>query len=215
MKPVSFRFDPEKLVHVLAYFAGRGLTDLTKLKAAKLVYYLDKHHLWKFGRPIVGGPYWCMPYGPVPGNALQAMNDMIDATEVESELAEDQKRLIDEYLEVKADGAHPRFEAKRQFDPEVFSKSELAALESVFEKFGTKTANQLVSLTHKDPTWTVPNQSRLGGRASIPYHMFFEDADPQVRQIWELIEAEQMDRDCDDEFDPSTVATVATVQSAD
>src|SRR5688572_25623275 len=125
MRQVSFRFDREKLVHVLAYFASRGVTDLTKLKAAKLVYFLDKQHLWKFGRPVVGGPYWCMPYGPVPGNALQAMNDMIDATEVESELAEDEQRLIDEYLEVKADGTHARFEAKRPHDPDVFSRSEI------------------------------------------------------------------------------------------
>src|SRR5688572_6335425 len=119
MRQVSFPFNGEKLVHVLAYFAGHGVNDLTKLKAAKLLYFIDKYHLWHFGRPVVGGPYFCMPFGPVPGRALQAMNDVVDAAELESPFSEQCERIIDEYVAVDGSGSHPRFVAKRDFNPDV------------------------------------------------------------------------------------------------
>jgi uncharacterized phage-associated protein len=211
VRQVSFRFDSEKLVHVLAFFADRGIADLTKLKAAKLLYFLDKFHLWHFGRPVVGGPYFCMPFGPVPGRALQAMNDVIDASEVESPFAEQCTALINEYLEVDARGSHPRFVARRPHNPEVFSRSELQALEHVFTEYGNKSANQLVTLTHDDPTWTIPNEQRVpGGRMRIPYHLFFEDANVEVRQIWRLIESEQEDRETDDPLEVDIPQAVLT-----
>jgi uncharacterized phage-associated protein len=210
MRPVSFPFNGEKLVHVLAFFAGHGVSDLTKLKAAKLLYFLDKHHLWHYGRPVIGGPYFCMPFGPVPGQALQAMNDVIDASEIDLPFDSACEQLIENYLAVESDGRHPRFVAKRDFDPDVFSRSELKALEHVLQAYGSKSASQLVTITHDDPTWTMPNENRVpGGRVRIPYHLFFEDADQDVRRIWELIEAEQEERETDDSLAPEVAAALA------
>jgi len=207
MRPVSFRFDRDKLIHVLAFFSGHGIADLTKLKAAKLVYFLDKQHLWQHGRPVVGGPYFCMPFGPVPGRALQTMNDIIDSADLVLPFIDASEKMIKDYLDVKEDGIHPRFVAKRDFDPETFSLSELQALENVRAQYGHLSAGQLVDLTHQDPTWTTPNKNRaLGGRENIPYHLFFEDASPDVRKIWELIEAEQEDRETDDCLEADLIA---------
>lgn len=203
MKPVAFHFDQTKLVHALAYFASKGVNDLTKLKAAKLVYFVDKRHLWKFGRPVVGGPYFCMPFGPVPSRALQTMNDVIDAKEIEAESFDAaSNRLIEDFLEVRFEGSYPRFAAKNAFDADVFSNSELLVLGDVLAEFGARTARELVDLTHQDPTWITPDKVRdkPGGRVPMPYELFFEDATPEVRQIWQFIEADHEERELDDEL---------------
>jgi uncharacterized phage-associated protein len=207
MRPVTFRFDLDKLVHTLAFFSRQGVNDLTKLKAAKLIYFVDKHHLWHFGRPVVGGAYYCMPFGPVPGKALQAMNDVIDAAGLPFAFGVPAERVIEEYLEVREDGVHPRFVARKDFDPDVFSKSELEALGVIVQKFGQLSASQLVELTHRDPTWTKPNQTRaIGGRESIPYELFFENASEDVRQVWDLITSEQAHQETDEPLPADLVA---------
>ena len=71
MATLKFRFDLGKLVNALAYFADAGVGDLTKLKAAKLLYLADQRHLFKFGRPITGDRYVAMDLGPVPESAYQ------------------------------------------------------------------------------------------------------------------------------------------------
>jgi hypothetical protein len=54
MAHIRFRFAPEKLVQALAFFADRGVRDLDKMKAAKLLFHADKYHLLTYGRPVLG-----------------------------------------------------------------------------------------------------------------------------------------------------------------
>ncbi len=68
MTDIRFRFQLPKVINALAYFASHGIRDLTKLKAAKLLYYVDKYHLLKYGRPVIGDHYVCMDFGPVPSD---------------------------------------------------------------------------------------------------------------------------------------------------
>ena len=82
MAEIRFRFNLEKLVAFLGFFSAKGVSDLTKLKAAKLLYFADKDHLLKYGRPILGDVYFCLPYGPVPSVALNEMTDAIARPEV-------------------------------------------------------------------------------------------------------------------------------------
>src|SRR6266849_2457700 len=84
MSRITFNFKLEKLVHALAYFSKNGVRNLTKLKAAKLLYFADREHLLRHGRPILGDVYFCLPYGPVPSLALNEMSDAIAAYSRES-----------------------------------------------------------------------------------------------------------------------------------
>src|SRR5262249_26434458 len=82
LSEIRFQFDLEKLIHSLAFFSQHGIPELTKLKSAKLLYFADKKHLLRHGRPILGDVYFCLPYGPVPSLALNEMNDAIVGSEV-------------------------------------------------------------------------------------------------------------------------------------
>ncbi len=179
MSNIKFAFNLEKLIHAIAFFSGRGVPDLTKLKIAKLLYFADKRHLLEHGRPILGDVYWCMEFGPVPSFALNEMSEAIERSEVTAGSGPSDYSKMSEMLRVKKPlfGGYPYFEAKHPFDSRVFSDSEVAVLADVATEYGTKTARDLVTLTHSEPTFQIANECREPkGRAPIPYELFFVGA---------------------------------------
>jgi uncharacterized phage-associated protein len=187
---MTLRFKPEKLVHALAFFSDAGVADLTKLKAAKLLYFADKKHLLNFGRPILGDVYFCLTYGPAPSFALNEMGDAIEKTEVEDV----DQNLFRQYLDVNRpySNSYPVFKAKQKFDPEVFSDSELEVLDYVAQNYGGRTARQLVDLTHEELTWKIANEFRSPeGRAPIPYELFFAGAPEDTKTMFELYRSQK------------------------
>jgi uncharacterized phage-associated protein len=193
MYNLSFEFSIEKLVHAIAYFSKSGIRDLTKLKVAKLLYFADKEHLLQYGRPIIGDVYWCMDYGPVPSFALNEMSAAISGPEVPLPESSDAglfaKILTVKKLFVK----YPCFEViSGAYNPSVFSETELGALRYASNMYGRKSAMELVDLTHKEPTWTIPNQNRLRGtRALITYDLFFQGAPESCQRILGRLVADQ------------------------
>jgi len=185
---MTLKFKPEKLVHSLVFFSNAGVSDLTKLKAAKLFYFADKEHLLRYGRPILGDVYYCLPYGPVPSVALNEMSDASENPEVE----DSDRNLFCQYLDVeKGVNPHPIFKAKRAHDPDVFSESELEVLGNVVRNYGWRSAGDLVNLTHSEPAWKIPNQGRIpDGRARIPYELFFFDADAETLVMLDVFRSE-------------------------
>ena len=178
MGDITFRFNLDKLIHSIALFWERGIHDLTKLKAAKLLYFADKKHLLEHGTPILGDIYWCMDYGPVPSFAMNEMSEALSRSEVSKDLGSDYNSMC-KVLRVKRSwlSPYPRFEAKVPFNAGVFAQSEIDALRCIAEEYGARTARQLVDLTHQDRTWIIANQCRTpGGRAPISYELFFADA---------------------------------------
>lgn len=197
MAEIRFRFNLEKLVHALAFFSAKGISDLTKLKAAKLLYFADKKHLLMYGRPILGDVYFCLPYGPVPSVSLNEMNDAIARPEV----CDSDRNAFEGVLTVrKPFWGHPRFQFKGAFDQEVFSESELEVLEEVGQQYGHLTARQLVDRTHDDPVWKMANRYRGSqGCVRIPYELFFIGATPEQASVLEILRAEQDEnRELDD-----------------
>ena len=195
MSEIRFTFKLEKLVQALAFFSSKGVRELTKLKAAKLLYFADKAHLLEYGRPILGDVYFCLPYGPVPSIALNEMNDAIQQPEVEeADLPQDRAAFL-RVLKVHKPlfGGHHVFQAKG-FDADVFSESELQVLDNVVQRYGSCTAGQLVDLTHKEVTWAISDQHRdPGGRAPIPYELFFAGAPEGAQKMLDLVRSEQED----------------------
>lgn len=184
MGDITFEFSIEKLINAIALFSERGVSDLTKLKIAKLLYFADKKHLLEHGTPILGDVYWCMKFGPVPSFAMNEMSEAIERSEVSGESDSDYN-VISRVLRVRKGlfSKYHHFEAKRTHDASVFSPSEMAALEFVVSEYGHRSAGELVDLTHQEPTWIIANQGREPqGRTPIPYELFFEGAPESSRR---------------------------------
>jgi len=78
LKPSSSqKFEYEKFIACLTYFA-KHCPDLTKLKLAKLFYFLDKYHLLNYGRTILGDNYIRMDLGPAPSIAVDILDELED-----------------------------------------------------------------------------------------------------------------------------------------
>jgi uncharacterized phage-associated protein len=199
MAQILFRFAPEKLVQALVFFAQRGVRDLDKMKAAKLLFHADKYHLLKYGRPVIGDQYACMDYGPVPSASLNVMNDVIAHDEHFQPLA---KELFDEYVTVERSmfRRYPVFRARKEPDLDVFSDSDVEALEHARENFGAMPAWKLSEQSHDEPSWKLANEQRAPGSSVImDYRLFFE-GDPKAADMLRFVEAQQEDRDASEEL---------------
>jgi len=190
MRPIRFKFDPEKLVQVLAFFASRGVEDLDTMKAAKLLYFADREHLLKYGRPIVGDDYYCMLNGPIPTTALGQLQDMLSPSPTG-----DHDALFDEYFTVNRTAQYPRLVSKKDPDLDVFSASDIEVLDGVLKTYGKKTSWQLRELTHMDECVRLADHERLArhtGSVRIPFEVFFRGSDSKLLS---LIEEDQENRD--------------------
>lgn len=189
MTNIRFRFDAEKLAAVLAFFASRGVTDLTALKSAKLLYFADKAHLLRYGRPILGDNYFGMDHGPVPEKAYDVIKAALTKTpRLEPHLAA--------YLDVDTAAKYPCFVGKRSPDLDVLSESDVEILEEVVSTYGKMTPWALRDLTHQQPE-VKESDAKLATSnkrsVPIPYDRFF-DAE-RDKSIKASVESAQSDRD--------------------
>jgi uncharacterized phage-associated protein len=199
MTQIRFRFTPEKLVQALAFFAQRGVRDLNKMKAAKLLFHADKYHLLHYGRPVIGDQYACMEYGPVPSASLNVMNDVLAQDQHFPPMA---KELFDDYVTVEKSifRKYPVFRAKREPDLDVFSDSDIEALEYALKTCAGKSAWALSEESHAEPCWIAANENRApGSSVMMDYRLFFE-GHPEAEAMLRFVEAQQEDRDASDEL---------------
>ena len=185
--PVRLKFEKEKFVSSVAFLAAH-IENLDKLKAAKLLYFADKYHLLKYGRPIMGDVYYRLDYGPVPSKALDIMNEVIQDRKMD--FPQPNLQLFREYLKIDADKRYPTIELKKKVSDylEYLSESEKEALQDTIEKFGKYSGAQLIKLSHKESPWLKTSEND-----EIDYRLFFEDAesDPAALEYFEQSFREQ------------------------
>lgn len=172
---IRFKFNSEKFVNAVVYFALK-CPGLSKLKICKLLYFADKEHLLRYGRPIIGDSYYKLPYGPVPTRGLDILNRKAEAGEV---------ALLEKYISMVGNNIFP----KRSPEKKVFSKSDLETLDAICEKYGDFSAIQLTRLSHKETSWIETKDSHR-----MDYALFFEGL-PTSKPIKKLVESEQESRD--------------------
>lgn len=192
VRPIHFRFSPEKMVHAIAFFASRGVKNLDTMKCAKLLYFADRQHLLKYGRPIVGDDYHVMKDGPIPTLGLKQIQDALSKNPSGAHDA-----AFDEYLRVVRPvwRRYPHFELAKQPDLGVFSDSDLEILEDVTKRLGGKTAWQLREIAHHDEGVRAADELRLRtGRGSVhmPFQAFFDGTDSRLLP---LVEEDQDNRE--------------------
>ena len=177
---MPFSFSHRKATQALNFFARKSGGSINKMKALKLVYFADRYHLRKYGRPVVGDEYLAMNYGPVASGTkdLAEMSDFLGAEE---------ERYAKRFIR-PAESAIT-YASVHDVDEKVLSESDREALTFAWNRFSRATEFTLSKLTHRYPDWKKHEMalaSNTVSRAPMNYRDFLEDPPPGVEPCYEL-----------------------------
>jgi uncharacterized phage-associated protein len=136
-------FKYETATQALNYLAVKSGGTINKMKALKLIFFSDRYHLRKYGRPVTNDEYLAMSYGPVASGVkdIAEMSVFLDSK-------------VEEYAK-KSIQPEPRYNYRSlsAVDTDVFSESEIEALNYAWDHFGCMSEFILADLTHQYPEW--------------------------------------------------------------
>jgi len=177
---IRFSFDKEKFFALMQILCEK-VPDLDKLKAVKLMYFIDRECLLKYGRPILGDVYIAMEWGPVPSQAYDRLKDIEDGT------------VKDSPIYAEATARYPLFKTKTKPELDLFSEAEIACIDEVLGKYGTLPGIRLGYISHQHKAWTSSERN-----SQIDYRLFFDDDPDKYRDAYEAMILEQEERDFSD-----------------
>jgi uncharacterized phage-associated protein len=140
---LHFNFNYKKSTQALNYFALKEGGQINKMKVLKLIYFADRYHLRKYGRLITNDNYVAMKHGPVPSitKDIAESNDFLD------EIPKDYSLKFIEPIDNRV------LKTVGKIDKNVFSESDLEALQFAWDVFGHFNQFELRDLTHLYPEW--------------------------------------------------------------
>jgi uncharacterized phage-associated protein len=186
---MRFSFSHRKSTQALNFFAQKAGGSINKLKALKLVYFADRYHLRKYGRPITSDEYLAMPFGPVASGAK-------DLAEMSDFLSEDERTYVQRFLR-RSDSDLHAYESLGSVDERVLSASDREALAFSWSTFGSMDKYRLADLTHCYPEWKrheAALASSTTSRVRMDYEDFLGDPDAGCDPCHDLTELEREDR---------------------
>lgn len=130
---IKFNSDQlEKIGNTVVYIADR-IQHLSKTKLLKLLYILDEISIKKSGIPILNLKYKVWKFGPVSEELFIDLSS--EAT------------LLEKFINRDIEGNY--IVSKVQFNEDQFSENDIELMDFVIEKYGNKTAKELISYTHR------------------------------------------------------------------
>jgi len=161
---MTLTFSYRKTTQALNYLARQAGGRINKMEALKLVYFADRYHLRKFGRPITNDEYFAMNFGPV----ASATKDLAEGSDFRPDV---EKQYASQYLD-----AVSRFEysSLAPVEEKVFSQTDLESLAFTWREFGGSDQFQLAELTHAYPEWKRHEAALSSGVNSL-LKMHFDD----------------------------------------
>lgn len=163
--------DTRKIVQALTYFASKQEGhELDNMKAYKLLWLADRSHLRLYGRFISNDTYYAMPFGPVPSDAKQLLENHA------TRLANDESYKND-YIQTLG----KKYKAIKEPDMRVFSDSDREVLDKVLSLFNGLSAKELSDFSHTFPEWKK-YQPLIDGKDTkksypIDVDLFFEPSE--------------------------------------
>jgi uncharacterized phage-associated protein len=162
----------KKSVQAMNYLARKKDGQINKMKALKLIYFADRYHIRKYGRPVLGDQYWAMKLGPVASHTL-------NTAELNPGLEKDCLQYAKAFI------SHPKGDikmlnilSKDKVDLKVFSQSDIEALETAYKEFGDRDQFELAEISHRYPEWLKHKKEievDKKRRVKMDYLDFFED----------------------------------------
>lgn len=175
-REIKFQYDADKARQAVLWLLHRNGGSMDKLKLIKLIFFADREHVVRYGRPIVGGNYYAMNLGPVSSQ----LKDEVDSSSSGGEYP----------FEIQ--GSY-NLVARKSADEDWLSESDLQILDEVYDKYRHIDSVKLGLLSHNFKAWGN-NKPPEKGRKPIPYEDFFEDNEDKT--MLEVIMDDQEARDC-------------------
>jgi len=183
--PMSFSY--KKTTQALNFFALQNGGRINKMKALKLLFFADRFHLRKYGRPITNDEYFAMNFGPVPSGGKDLVEGSDFRPDVEKAYAGQYLNAVNRY----------EFSSVNEVVHAVFSQTDLEAITYAWTNFGRFDEFALADLTHKFPEWSK-HEAAIKGETSSRVKMnlsdFLEDPPPGIDPCHPLNERERLAR---------------------
>ena len=180
--PMSFSH--KKTTQSLNFFARQSGGRINKMKALKLLFFADRFHLRKYGRPITNDEYFAMGYGPVPSGA----KDLVEASDFRPAV---EKAYSGQFIDSVA---QYEFSSIHDVDSVVFSATDQEALAYVWDHFGSLDQFGLADLSHQYPEWKkheLALASESSSRVKMSFSDFLEDPPASCDPCYVLNEDER------------------------
>jgi uncharacterized phage-associated protein len=165
---MPFQFSYRKATQALNFLARKAGGSIHKLRALKLVYFADRYHLRRYGRPVIGDEYLAMQYGPVPSSTK-------DIAELSDFLGREERAYAKAFIQPTTGNS---YKSRAEVETSVFSLSDQEALAWAWERFGRTPRFGLAELTHHYPEWKRHEaglNAKVVSRAPMNYRDFLED----------------------------------------
>lgn len=172
---IKFAFSERKAVQALAYIASVN-PGLTPLYVSKVMFFAEKWHLNRYGRPIVADTYIAMPRGPVPST----IKDYIDEKWNWVDKPDDMDAVI---VFDRSKRLVRLMSGTQKPNLSVLSETDIECLAEAVEFCRGKSPDELSRVTHLDKAW---RDAPLNGPMS--YDDFIDDDLPNRAEILELAE---------------------------
>lgn len=144
---ICITFNEEKAVQVAAHIMRELDTrSMDRLRLVKLLYLVDREAFSQKDRPVVGGRYVSMPYGPVTSEFLNLIKYVKD----------EERHISEKYL---------KSESSRRVvllgDPgeDLLSRREIRIIDDVVKQYRDMSTFQLRDFTHRLPEYEDPHGS--------------------------------------------------------
>jgi uncharacterized phage-associated protein len=167
---VSYRINFEKAVETILWISQRqpGI-DIHHI--GKTLFYAEKLHLNKYGRPIIGDIYMRGPYGPFPSTVrdmIQKKTKWIDLYRLSS---------VSEAFSV-VNNPDPTPIPKRHPNFDFLSETDMECLEESIKTCGTMSFDQLKNISHEEPCYKSAVENEI-----IDYANMIDCSNPLRNEI--------------------------------
>jgi|CXWL01.1.fsa_nt_gi uncharacterized phage-associated protein len=175
----SQQYDRNKFVAVMQILATK-VGDLDILKSAKLLYFIDRHHLRKFGKPILCDTYISMEFGPVPSESYNILKSILDGK--------------NPFLPIQptpvSTRKHPVFSTLTEPNTDFLSQREVESIEEIIASKGQLHVGALIDETHQHSAWVNCEQN-----GKMDYELFFAEEPEKCKNAYEAMLLEQLSDD--------------------
>lgn len=168
-KKIRYRTNVPKAVETIVWLANKK-PGIDIYHVAKVLYYADKMHLNRYGRPILGDTYINMEFGQVPSAVRDLITESVPWINPD-DLEEASKSL-------KAEGRRRELTALRQPKMDYFSQTDIECLLESLEKYGDLSFGDLVRLAHGEKSYIETEMNQ-----PIDYALMVDDDNPDRDEI--------------------------------